>query len=103
MLSKVTFHISESERLGLRMDLSRRRTCVLGELLGKFKSNPPHQFKHPLQSSKILETLLFLRADGYPEVTIETVGRRLRNLGQDCDHVFLRTPYANMITRIGNA
>jgi len=32
-----------------------------------------------------LETLLFLKREGYPEVTVETVGRRLRNIGQNCD------------------
>ena len=35
--------------------------------------------------SRILETLLSLKRDGYPEVTVETVGRRLRNLARDCD------------------
>jgi integrase len=33
----------------------------------------------------ILKTLLFLKREGYPESTIETVGRRLRNIAQSCD------------------
>lgn len=29
--------------------------------------------------------MLSLKPDGYPEVTVEAVGRRLRNLARDCD------------------
>jgi hypothetical protein len=35
--------------------------------------------------SKVLETPLFSKREGYTAVTIEIVGQRLRNLGRSCD------------------
>ena len=50
-----------------------------------FKPHPPHYGQDLLYSGKIVNTLFWMKKEGYPESTLKATSRRLRNLSQFCD------------------
>jgi len=54
------------------------------EFRRRYASNPPHHDINP-RTSEIFQVLVRMKNDGYSETTIESTGKRLRNLAKHVD------------------